>query len=157
MNQKTESSTSAAVVVRWQAQLPWLLPVDQRMLGEILSSMTEIVCELGKSIGTTELLLVDDGYMDQLNARFMGCQGPTNILSFPSDGFSPGMLALSPVTLAREARIFQIAPVDYLLRLLAHGLGHLAGFEHGEEMEKFCGELLTEAISRTPWLKRLTA
>ena len=91
----------------------------------------------------------------------MGVYGPTNILSFPENDSNAvflgsnflgahvsdtkqaavkkqrselGTLILSMDTLLREAYVYGQNPHTYAIRLLAHGLVHLLGYEHGEDM-----------------------
>ena len=61
------------------------------------------------------LIVAGDGDIAAVNVRNLGCTGPTNILSFPEDG-----------------------AVGTLFLLLAHGMGHILGFDHGPEMDEFC-------------------
>lgn len=105
---------------------------------------------LGLTGSELTLTLVDDKKIASINAEFLGCTGPTNILSFPaqehtdvessedteedSDDVFLGDLALSVDTLARETDLYGQTPVEHLARLLAHGMLHLAGYDHGEEM-----------------------
>ncbi len=81
---------------------------------------------------------VDDSTIAALNETFMGCTGPTNILSFPASpdesGTVLGELALSIDTLSREIHLYGQDPQEHLVRLLAHGILHLAGYDHGETM-----------------------
>jgi probable rRNA maturation factor len=82
------------------------------------------------------LRIVDDREMADLNMTFTGCLGPTNVLSFPAeDGTGLGDLVLSAETLAREAFLYNQDTHEYTVRLLAHGLLHLLGHDHGPEME----------------------
>lgn len=100
----------------------------------------------GMKDASLTLRLVDDAEIARLNEVFMGCTGPTNVLSFPfaqSDedaGSELGQIALSVDTLAREARLYGQAPRTHTARLVAHAVLHLAGLDHGAEMEA-----LTEA------------
>ncbi|WP_353118109.1 rRNA maturation RNase YbeY [Nitratidesulfovibrio sp.] len=48
-----------------------------------------------------------------------------------------GWLVLSLDTWQRECLLYGQEPVEHALRLLAHGLGHLAGYDHGPEMDAF--------------------
>lgn len=48
-----------------------------------------------------------------------------------------GWLVLSLDTWRRECLLYGQEPVEHALRLLAHGLGHLAGYDHGPEMDDF--------------------
>jgi len=82
------------------------------------------------------LRIVDDREMADLNAKYMGCLGPTNVLSFPGgEGDWLGDLVLSAETLAREAWLYNQDVHEYTVRLLAHGLLHLMGHDHGPEMD----------------------
>lgn len=105
-----------------------------------LDQLCEIIMDSLDLMGHTfELKLVDDGEIARLNQEFMGCSGPTNILSFPSEDaegeeVSLGSLALSVDALSREADLYGQPPVAHVARLLAHGILHLAGYDHGDEM-----------------------
>lgn len=94
-------------------------------------------------VPAVELVLVRDGEIAALNAVHLGCTGPTNILSFPdsADDGHLGSLALSVDTLHRECRLYGQNPAEYARRLLAHGLAHLCGYDHGPLMDAACAEL----------------
>ena len=58
------------------------------------------------------------------------------MLSFPAeDADWLGDLVLSVDTLAREAFLYNQDRREYTVRLLAHGLLHLMGHDHGPEMD----------------------
>ena len=88
-----------------------------------------------------ELIVAGDGDIAEVNARNLGCSGPTNILSFPGDGVSLGTLFLSADTMEREAVLYGQDVEEHARRLLAHGMGHIIGFDHSEEMDEFCAYL----------------
>lgn len=93
-----------------------------------------------------ELVLVRDGDIAALNAAHLDCTGPTNILSFPDGRLSPGgrglgSLALSVDTLRRECVLYGQEPAEHARRLLAHGLAHLLGHDHGPVMDAVCAAL----------------
>lgn len=113
------------------------LPFSRRELADILSRM--IRRDPGDGLRGVELILVDDARQARLNREFLGRRGPTNILSFPDgDG---GSLSLAVPTFRRECLLYGQDEGEYLLRLLAHGLAHLRGYEHGAEMDEFCALL----------------
>lgn len=89
----------------------------------------------GRAVGAVDLYLLTDAAMARANARHLGCAGPTNVLSFPGAPGMAGMLLLSLDTLGRECLLYGQEPREHLLRLLAHGMGHLAGLDHGPEMD----------------------
>jgi len=95
--------------------------------------------------------LISDSAMAQLNRRFRGKSGPTDVLSFPAKAIRPrrslprrakhgnrtggaqeyvGDIALSPETARRNARRFSRSLPEELRILVLHGLIHLAGFDH---------------------------
>ncbi len=126
-------------------RLPPAFPVSRR---EIMALSRDLLDVLGLSGGSFDLHLVGDADMARRNAEFMGCVGPTNVLSFPAGeqgvageedeaGQEPwlGELVLSVDTLEREAFLYGQPPREHLVRLLAHGVLHLAGHDHGELME----------------------
>lgn len=111
-----------------------------------------------------ELCLLEDKDMAELNMHNMNCQGPTNILSFPSTN-NPckayaetsnsslvarknnlGSLALSLDTAKREAFLYGQNLQNHSLYLLAHGLAHLLGYDHGCEMDEIT-EKMESAIT----------
>ena len=63
----------------------------------------------------------------------MNAFGPTNILSFPGGIDLPGTLLLSIDTLYRECLIYSQTVQEHCLRLIAHGMAHLAQLDHGIE------------------------
>lgn len=108
------------------------LPLSRRELDGLLADLTEA---LGID-GDFSLALVDDREMAELNFRHLGCPGPTNVLAFESGGEGGlGEIVLSVPTCLREARLYGQEPARHLARLLAHALLHLAGFDHGPEMD----------------------
>ena len=72
----------------------------------------------------------------------MGVPGPTNILSFPGEPLTGlAELVLSSETLCRECVLYGQEPLRHLVRLTAHGFGHVCGFDHGPFMDAFTGRL----------------
>lgn len=120
------------------------LPLARRELEALLERLMAI---LGLS-GDLTLALVDDRAMAELNLRHLGCSGPTNVLAFPGEGEgSLGEIALSPAVCLREARLYGQDPALHLARLLAHALLHLAGLDHGPEMEALTESAAARALA----------
>mgnify|MGYP002735409639 CR=1 FL=1 len=88
------------------------------------------------------VLLVDEQTMTAYNERFMGEQGPTDVLSFPMDELRPprdeeepplgllGDVVLCPTITAAQAAEHGRTPKDEAEYLLVHGILHLVGFDH---------------------------
>jgi len=112
--------------------------------------------------GDAELavLFVDEAAMAELNERFMGHEGPTDVLAFPIDdddvlvGRSPdgsttgpdrepstevplllGDVVICPAVAARNAPAHAGTYDDELALLLVHGILHVLGMDHAEEAE----------------------
>jgi probable rRNA maturation factor len=94
-------------------------------------------CELGFAPESVTIQLISDRNMAHLNETFRRKQGPTDVLSFPANGFrqSPnakyiGDIAISPETARRNARRFSRSLPLEMRILILHGMIHLAGFDH---------------------------
>lgn len=85
-----------------------------------------------------QLIVAADGDIADVNVRNLGCSGPTNILSFPGGEGEIGTLFLSAFTMERESVLYGQEAAVHARRLLAHGMGHILGFDHGPEMDEFC-------------------
>ena len=98
------------------------------------------------------VLLVDEPAMAELHVRWMGEEGPTDVLAFPMDelrpphlggnragdpepGEDPGLLGdvvLCPQVAAAQAVNAGHSTQDELERLTVHGILHLLGYDHAE-------------------------
>lgn len=135
---------------------PGLAPDPRFPLGnaELRGLLAVMLPAMGMDHAAFALRLVGDAEIARLNSEFLGCMGPTNVLSFPSggeqgkgamegddaQGENLGEIALSVDTLARETELYGQIPAEHTARLLAHAVLHLAGYDHGPEME-----MLTDA------------
>lgn len=97
------------------------------------------------------LLLTDDAGVADLNVRWRGKAGPTNVLSFPLT--TPDRLASAPMlgdvaiayeTVAREAQALGKPFRRHFEHLAIHGYLHLVGFDHETES----GAEAMEALER---------
>ncbi len=84
------------------------------------------------------IALVDEQLMTELNKKYRGKQGPTNVLSFcMSEGDFPhihpevlGDVVICVPVARKEAKDSGITLDDRLTELLVHGILHLSGFDH---------------------------
>jgi len=84
------------------------------------------------------VLLTEDLAVQALNARFRGKDQPTNVLSFPAPPNPEqhlGDVALAYETCAREAAEQSKPLAHHLQHLVAHGVFHLLGYDHMNEVE----------------------
>ena len=108
-------------------------PLSRPELEMIFAGLAEVFGLAESSVG---LRIVDDQAMALAHTQFMGCVGPTNILSFPAvENEHLGDMILSADTLRREAFLYNQDAFSYTVRLLAHGFLHLLGYDHGPEMD----------------------
>jgi probable rRNA maturation factor len=97
------------------------------------------------------ILLVDIDYMAELNHRWMGGDGPTDVLAFPMDEGSVdhgpgeagtgepallGDIVLAPEVAAKQAVTAGHSAADELHLLTVHGALHLLGYDHAEPEEE---------------------
>jgi probable rRNA maturation factor len=96
-----------------------------------------------------DILFADDATLADLNRRYRGKDGPTNVLSFPSgepcihgEPCFLGGIALAFETMEREARQRAIPLTHHATHLTLHGLLHLLGHDHEVEAEREAMERL---------------
>ncbi len=99
------------------------------------------------------LRLVDEAESADLNQRYRGKAGPTNVLSFP---FEPppgargrrylGDLAICAPVVVREAAEQAKAPEAHWAHLVVHGVLHLLGYDHLDEAMALVMETLETRI-----------
>lgn len=133
------------LILRAGSRSRWKLPFAEAELQSLCGAM---LCAAGHGDGCVELALIDDAAMGRLHAASLGLCGPTNILSFPA-GTGPvtanrpllGCLALSTDTLMRESFLYGQDAASHAVFLLAHGMAHLLGHDHGPTMDALCRRL----------------
>jgi len=103
------------------------------------------------------LLLVDEPAMTELHVRWMGEEGPTDVLAFPMDELRPpqpggaqpepgaseptgipgllGDVVICPQVAAVQARKARHSVADEIDLLCTHGILHLLGYDHGDAKE----------------------
>ena len=128
--------------------MAWLLPLDRRELAAALAAMLAEAAreDVPCAPPAVELHLLDDAAVRDANRRYMGCEGPTNVLSFPGGSDSPGALLLSLDTLRRECLLYGQNPGEHTLRLLAHGMAHLCGLDHSDAMDALSESFMQVAM-----------
>ena len=102
--------------------------------------------------GEIAIALSSDADVRELNARFRGQDRATNVLSFPSAGFSgnsaasSGDIVIAYETTAREAANEGKPLYHHLAHLTVHGLLHLAGHDHHDDADAERMEALERQI-----------
>ena len=101
-------------------------------------NLTKLLDDLGCHDKELSILFTDDQKIAQLNDRYMGRKGPTNVLAFPmTDGMETdyvsammGDIVISGDAANRESKEFGETLEFTVNRLLIHGILHLMGFDH---------------------------
>jgi probable rRNA maturation factor len=135
------------------------MPIDLLRWGRL----ARLVLDEERVTGDAELsvIFVDEHAITDLNERFLGTPGPTDVLAFPVDedatfggrqpdegGRGPGApsdpvdppvvigdVVLCPQVAARQAEANAVALDDELALLVVHGVLHLLNYDHAEERE----------------------
>ncbi|MER7892335.1 rRNA maturation RNase YbeY [Micromonospora sp. NPDC048909] len=120
----------------------------------VLAVARHALDEMGVNpLAELSVLLVDVDYMTELNHRWMGGDGPTDVLAFPMDegsvdhgpgesapaGGEPALLGdivLCPDVAAKQAATAGHSAADELHLLTVHGVLHLLGYDHAEPEEE---------------------
>ena len=106
------------------------LCLHERSRGTGLSSLEQI-----------QVLLVSDRRISQLHRRFMGIDGPTDVITFQH-----GEIFISAETARRQAQTHRTS-LEHELRLyLVHGLLHLQGLDDRSPADRRLMEVAQERI-----------
>lgn len=100
------------------------------------------------------LALVGDAQIAQLNADYLGHEGPTDVISFPLhlEGDPPlGDIYIGVDQARRQAAELGVPLAEELLRLAVHGTLHVLGYDHPDGEER----LESPMFSRQEALLRL--
>ncbi len=112
---------------------------------EIRRTLTEVVRAKRRVItGEISVVFVSDTKMRLLNRRWRKIDRTTDVLSFatsvqPAAALLPlywGDLFISPVQVRIEAKRRGISLKEEFLRVLAHGMLHLLGYDHATAKEE---------------------
>ena len=109
-----------------------------------LEELTRFVLESERRPDATEVSVsfVDDAVIAELNEKYRGKQGPTDVLSFECDGcgdgpdapedgvFELGDVIIAPDVAERQTAEFATTFEEEISLLLVHGLLHLCGYDH---------------------------
>ena len=100
-----------------------------------VASLRELLLEEGFSDdGEVHCILTDDRALAELNERFRGKRGPTDVLAFPYDPEAAdgvrGDIYVSIDRARAQAAERDEPPAREVWRLFVHGALHLAGHDH---------------------------
>ncbi len=105
-------------------------PIDAGSLAELAA---RTLSEEGRGAVELSLSFVTPAEMEELHVRYMGEDGPTDVLSFPLDEDE----LLGDVVICPEVAAGNSADLRSELRLLVvHGVLHLLGYDHEDESDR---------------------
>jgi probable rRNA maturation factor len=132
----------------WTVALPDVESIVQRAAGVALWEIAPT--DLDDPV--IAVLLTGDDTMADLNQRFRGKAGPTNVLSFPAPPNPEGQIgdiALAYGVCAYEAALQGKSLEHHLMHLSVHGVLHLLGYDHETDGEAEAMEALERSILET--------
>ena len=150
---RTATSTMPTSVLRRAPGSPALLPGVVRRIADAM------LVELGLEHAELSVLLTNDREIHALNRQHRHKDRPTDVLAFPLDEGEGDVVSGSGVrllgdvvisldTAARQARGRKRELLPEVRFLLAHGLLHLIGYDHGNPKEKHEMSAATRGLVR---------
>ncbi len=112
-------------------------PIPRSSIPRVIQRAGRITAT-SRSAGSVNVVLVDDAEIRKLNARHLGLDRATDVLSFNYRSVgekTPGSNVLGEIIIAvpqlvRQAKRRRLPVADELHRLLIHGYLHLLGHDH---------------------------
>jgi probable rRNA maturation factor len=110
--------------------------LKQRVPGLGRNELTEFVataCRAARLRGMVTVMVTGNREIRALNLRFKGSDRATDVLSFPAPVFVRGFagdIAISAQIATKNARMLGHSVSDEIRILVAHGVLHLAGYDH---------------------------
>lgn len=117
-------------------------------LAKLLEKAVAATLAAENAQGDVTLVVTDDNAIAELNQRFLGKPGPTDVLSFPAqtttDVFVPapdaepylGDIVIAYPYASAQARRDGRDVIAEMMLLAVHGTLHLLGYDHAEPEEK---------------------
>ena len=140
---------------------------DSKQLPELSELEMWATAAVGQQRAEAEisLLIVDEAEGAELNSQWRNKNGPTNVLSFPSDLPAElglpllGDLIICAPVVAREALEQKKSLNSHWAHMMVHGTLHLLGFDHidddqAEEMESLEADILARIGYPDPYQDR---
>jgi|SRR5690554_315714 probable rRNA maturation factor len=104
----------------------------ERLLGR--AARAALAAE-GVTRGELSLTLLSDAAIAELNQRYLGRPGPTDVLAFPlyeGDEAPVGDVYIGYEQALRQAAALGVPVAEELARLAIHGTLHILGYDHPE-------------------------
>jgi probable rRNA maturation factor len=124
---------------RWSSALPQNQNIVQKAVEAGMTTMAREQLDI-QLFDELSVAFVSDNEIQSLNKQFRSKDKPTNVLSFPGlvmDGKCPmlGDIVLGYETVTREAKERALSLKEHVMHLIVHGLYHLQGFDHENDVD----------------------
>jgi probable rRNA maturation factor len=127
--------------------------IDLRLLEKITAATLE---ELGMQVEELSIVLVGAKEMAQINEKFLGHEGPTDVITFDYSEGNKGLsgeIFICPEVAEKQAKKFKTTRQAEVVRYVVHGILHLAGHDDlnpvaRKKMKKEEGRLVRELSRR---------
>ncbi len=112
------------------------ISIERKTKGKLPSLPFEFLINdiLGKKFEIS-IVFVGDKESQKINREYRDKDYPTNVLSFPLSDTS-GEIFINLKKVRGDAKNFEKTYKEFLLHILIHGLLHVKGLDHGDEMDK---------------------
>lgn len=97
--------------------------------------MAAIYTDLLAPVCSLNVICIGDAFSQKLNTAHRGKDAPANILTFPPNDDGVAEMYINTVKVRKTAKKHGISVKKQFLFLYIHGILHLLGYCHGEEME----------------------
>lgn len=106
--------------------------------GTLAILIRQIIREEGKEVDNINIVLVDDDYLMDINRRFLKHNFRTDVMSFGLSevGTIDGEVYVSADRARVQARRYKVSLEAEVLRLIVHGVLHLAGWDDRTRSQK---------------------
>ncbi len=96
----------------------------------------------GVARGEISVTFLGPAEMAALNEKYLGCQGPTDVIAFNLGETTPlGDVYVCPQVAREAVEAYGVEPGEELLRLVIHGVLHVFGYDHPEDTEREDSEI----------------
>ncbi|KQC13535.1 MAG: hypothetical protein APR63_08385 [Desulfuromonas sp. SDB] len=107
---------------------------QQKNYQELIRS---ILSHLNISHGEMSISILNEQQIKSYNYRYRQVNSPTDVISFPSEIEGDwGDILICPEIIKENAKRFNINFTQELIRVIAHGILHLLGYNHDNRLNK---------------------
>ena len=106
---------------------------------EVQSWLFSLIENEGLTAGVINYILCNDDYLLELNQKFLDRNTLTDVIAFDyseDEQEVSGDVFISIERIQENASNFKVSPDKELLRVVAHGMLHLCGYEDKDEAQK---------------------